>query len=304
MKSRRFALLACLSAAALTFTACGSDSLGDSATPQGNDTADPIPAVSANPDLTAKLPESVRNANKIVVGTDATYAPNEFLDADGKTVIGVQVELFDAVGAKLGVEEVEWQPSGFDTIITGVQGKKFDAGMSSFTINERRLEQVHMVSYFDAGTQWATPAGNPNDVDPDNPCGKTVAVQTGTIQDEDDLPVRQEACGDNKINILQFEGQDQATAAVVSGRADAMLADSPIIAYAVKQSDGQLDALGDIYDAAPYGIVVPKDQTEFANAIAEALAELEADGTYEAILAKWGVEDGAIGEFEVDPSVS
>ncbi|MDO5684429.1 MAG: ABC transporter substrate-binding protein [Propionibacteriaceae bacterium] len=300
--SRTIALLACASVAALALSACGSDSLGTSTAPAGGSSAAPAPAVQANPDLTAKLPEKIRNEKKIVVGTDATYAPNEFLDADGKTVIGVQVELFDAVGAKLGTD-VEWQASAFDTIITGVLGKKYDAGMSSFTINERRLEQVNMVSYFDAGTQWATAPGNPKGVDPNNPCGKSVAVQTGTIQDEDDLPVRQAACGDNKINILQFDGQDQATAAVVSGRADAMLADSPIIAYAVKQSDGKLAALGDIYDAAPYGIVVPKEQTEFADAISEALKELEADGTYTAILTKWGVEQGGIKTFPVNPTV-
>ncbi|WP_432557926.1 ABC transporter substrate-binding protein [Granulicoccus sp. GXG6511] len=304
MKPRRLALLACASLAALTFSACGSDSLGTSAAPGGgNDTAESIPAVSPNPALTERLPENIRSANKIVVGTDATYAPNEFLDTDGRTVIGADVDLFNAVAAKLGVPEVEWQPAGFDTIITGVQGNKFNAGVSSFTINERRLEQVHMVSYFDAGTQWATAAGNPKDVDPENACGKTIAVQTGTIQDEDDLPVRQEKCGDNKINILQFEGQDQATAAVVSGRADAMLADSPIIAYAVKQSEDKLAALGDIYDSAPYGIVVHKDQTEFAEAVAEALNELKADGTYEAILEKWGTEQGAIDQFEVNPTV-
>lgn len=303
MKSRRLALATWVSIAALTFSACGSDSLGTSGAPGGTGTGEPIPAVTANPDLTAKLPESIRTANRIVVGTDASYAPNQFLDPDGRTVIGADVDLFNAVAAKLGVPDVEWQPSTFDTIITGVQGKKYDAGVSSFTINPRRIEQVHMVSYFNAGTQWATTADNPKDVDPENPCGKTVAVQTGTIQDEDDLPVRQERCADNPINILQFEGQDQVTAAVVSGRADAMLADSPIVAYAVKQSNGQLSALGDVYDSSPYGIVVAKEQTQFAEAIAEALTELEAEGTYEAILEKWGTQQGAIDTFEVDPSV-
>lgn len=303
MKSRRLAVAACVSVAALTFTACGSNSLGTSGTPGGNGSPEPIPTVTANPDLNAKVPENIRAANRIVVGTDASYAPNEFLDPDGRTVVGADVDLFNAVAAKLGVPNVDWQPSTFDTIITGVQGKKYDAGVSSFTINPRRLEQVHMVSYFNAGTQWATAAGNPKGVDPENPCGKTIAVQTGTIQDEDDLPARQERCAQTPMTILQFEGQDQVTAAVVSGRADAMLADSPIVAYAVKQSEGKLSALGDVYDAAPYGIVVPKDQTEFAGAIAEALTELESEGTYEAILKKWGTEQGAVDRFEVDPNV-
>ena len=54
-----------------------------------------------------------------------------------------------------------------------------------------------------------------------------------------------------------------------------MLADSPVVAYAVKQSGGKLEPLGDIYEAAPYGYVLPKDETEFAEAIVEALKEIE-----------------------------
>jgi polar amino acid transport system substrate-binding protein len=103
------------------------------------------------------------------------------------------------------------------------------------------------------------------------------------------------------MKILSYKGQDQATAAVASGKADAMLADSPVGAYAVKQSNGALEALGDIYDAAPYGYVVPKDETDFATAITEALKALKTDGTYDEVLKKWGVEQGAIDSFAVNP---
>nr|WP_239579068.1 ABC transporter substrate-binding protein [Microlunatus panaciterrae] len=276
-------------------SACGSNSLGGS----GNSAA-PSTKVSVNADLAAKLPAKIKSAGEIVVGTDATYAPNEFLDTDGKTVIGMDVDLFDAVAAKFGVK-VEWQPSKFDPIIVGVEGGKFDMGVSSFTINDKRKQQVNMVSYFSAGTEWATQAGNPKKVDPNNACGLKVAVQSKTVQEEEDLPVRQAKCGKNKINILPFSGQDQATSAVVSGRADAMLADSPVVSYAVKQSGGKLEAVGEIYDAAPYGYVIKKDQTEFANAIVEALKELDAEGSYKAALSKWGLENGAISDFAVNP---
>ena len=117
-----------------------------------------------------------------------------------------------------------------------------------------------MVSYFSAGTQWATKAGNPEDVDPDNACGTSVAVQRGTVQ-VDDITARSaecEAAGNEPIDIQQFEGQDEATAAIVSGRVDAGLADSPVMAYAVQQTNEQLELLGDIYDSAPYGYVVPR----------------------------------------------
>ena len=73
----------------------------------------------------------------IKVGTDASYAPNEFLAGDGKTVQGMDVDVFNAVAAKLGVK-AEFQPADFASIITGVQGCKYDIGISSFTVNEER----------------------------------------------------------------------------------------------------------------------------------------------------------------------
>ena len=285
------------SVAALALSACGSSSLsGDPGAQEA-----PSVSVSENVDLASKLPESIKSAGVIKIGTDPTYAPNEFLAADGKTVQGFEVDLFNQVAAKFGVK-TQWEPSKFGSIITGVTGKKYDMGISSFTINPERMKEVDMVSYFKAGTQWATQPGNPKGIDPENACGKNVAVQTGTVQETDDLPVRQKKCGSNKINVLSYDSQAQATSAVVTGKADAMLADSPVGAYAVKQSGGKLEPLGDIYDAAPYGFVLPKGETEFAQAIVEALKQLEQEGAYKAALEKWGVEQGAISDFTVNPS--
>jgi polar amino acid transport system substrate-binding protein len=289
-------VLATAGVAALSLTGCGSSSL--SGEPAGSSA--PSASVSQDAGLAAKLPEKIRSAGVIRVGTDASYAPSEFLAGDGKTVQGFDVDVFNAVAAKLGVK-AEFQPADFASIITGVQGGKYDVGVSSFTINDQRKQQVNMVSYFSAGTQWATAAGNPKGIDAETACGQTVAVQTDTVQDTEDLPVRQKKCAGNAIKILKFDKQDQATAAVVNGRADAMLADSPVIAYAVKQSAGKLATLGEIYEAAPYGYVVPKDETEFADALASALQAIEKDGSYTAALQKWGVEQGAVTDFSVNP---
>jgi polar amino acid transport system substrate-binding protein len=253
--------------------------------------------------LAAKVPAAIKSDGKILIGTDSSYAPNEFLDTDGKTVIGFDVDLFNAVAAKLGLK-TEWQSAAFDAIIPGILSGKYEAGVSSFTINDERKQQVNMVSYFNAGTQWGTKTGNPTGVQPDDACGKKVAVQTNTVQDTEDLPKRQDQCksgGKPAITIDRYQRQDQATASVVSGKDEAMLADSPVIAYAVKQTNGQLELLGDIYDAAPYGYVVKKDQTDFAEALAGAVGALVSDGTYKTILDKWGVQAGAITSPAVNP---
>ena len=285
---------------ALVAAGCGDNS---DDTGGGGSTGTTAAAPTVDEALAAKVPDAIKSDGKVVIGTDASYAPNEFLDTDGKTVVAWDVDLFNAVAAKLGLK-TEWQSATFDAIIPGVQSGKYEMGISSFTINDERKKQVNMPSYFSAGTQWGTKKGNPSGIQPDNACGKKVAVQTNTVQDTEDLPKRDDACksaGNPAITVDRYQRQDQATAAVVSGKDDAMLADSPVLAYAVKQTNGQLELLGDIYDAAPYGYVIKKDQTDYAQAIADAVAALISDGTYKTILEKWGVEAGAIDNPTVNP---
>jgi polar amino acid transport system substrate-binding protein len=295
-RSRRATLIGLVGATALVLTlaACGEEK-GSSGS-----TATPAAASSVDAALAAKVPAAIKSKGTIVIGTDATYAPSEFLDTDGKTIIGFDVDLFKAVAGKLGLK-TDFQSAKFDDIIPGVSSGKYDIGVSSFTINADREKEVTMVSYFAAGTQWAQKSGGA--VDPANACGKKVAVQTGTVQ-VDDVTDRSKKCtdaGKPAITIEQYQAQSDATAAVVSGKDDAMLADSPVVAYAVKQAPG-LAVLGDIYDSAPYGYALPKAATDFGQAIADAVKALIADGTYKSILDKWGVTGGAITSPAVNPT--
>ena len=282
----------------VSLSACGEES-DDTGTGSGA----PVPSASADTSLADKVPAEIKAAGKLTIGTDSTYAPNEYLDADGKTIIGFDVDLFNAVAQKLGLT-AEWESAKFDAIIPGVTSGKYNVGVSSFTVNADREKEATMVSYFSAGTQWAAKAGAT--IDPEDACGKKIAVQVGTVQ-LDDITARSKKCtegGKAKITIDQYQAQSDATNAVVSGKDEAMLADSPVGAYAVKQTNGQLALLGDIYDSAPYGYVLPKAQADFGSAIELALEALIADGTYKTILTKWGVEAGGITDPAVNPQVS
>jgi len=289
--------LAVAAALATSVAACGSETNGDSGTGAA-------PAASASGGsggvdaaLAAKVPADIKSAGTLTIGTDSTYAPSEFLDQDGKTVIGFDVDLFNAVATKLGLK-TSWQSADFTSIIPGVNSGKYQVGVSSFTINAQREKQVTMISYFSAGTQWAAKTGS--SITPDTACGKKIAVQTGTVQ-VDDITARNKKCTSGKITVDQYQKQSDATNAVVTGKDDAMLADSPVAAYAVKQTGGQLALIGDIYDSAPYGYVVGKTQTGFADAISGAVQALIADGTYKQILDKWGVSAGSITAPAVNP---
>jgi polar amino acid transport system substrate-binding protein len=246
----------------------------------------------------ALLPAKIKSAGEIQVGVDATYAPNEYKDSSGKP-IGWDIDLFNAVSATLGVKAV-YNVAGFDTILPNITGGKYDVGVSSFTDTVEREKQVSFVNYYSAGILWAAPAGKT--VDPGNACGLKVAVETGTTEEQDELPAKSTACtdaGKPAIQILKFDGQDQATNAVVLGQADAMTADSPITEYAIAKSKNKLVPAGETFEVAPYGIAVGKDST-LDQAIQKAFQAIVDDGTYKKILDKWGVADGGLDSITIN----
>ena len=224
MRRAHVALFASLTLGVSALTACGSDSLEGSDSGGGGETTSAA-EVEVDDAVAELVPEDIKSKGTLNIGSDASYAPNEFLGDDGKTVEGMDVELFDAAAAKMGLK-TKWSNASFDSLILGVSSDKYDVAVSSFTINDERKKQVNMISYFDAGTQWVTAKGNPGKVDPKDPCGATVGVQKGTVQ-FDELEELNKKC-DDKIKIVVEQEQSKVTASLVSGKTEAMAADSPI----------------------------------------------------------------------------
>ena len=81
------------------------------------------------------------------------------------------------------------------------------------------------------------------------------------------------------------------------------MADSPVAAFIVKQSNGQFKLTGKSYNTAPYGIAIPKG-TGLTKPFLSALKVLMSDGTYKAILTKWGIADGAITNPKINGAIS
>lgn len=298
-RSRLLPSIAATAALAVVLAGCGAGS-GSSGAAAGS-TAIPVPVPVKDAALAAMVPASVSADGKIVFGSDASYAPNEFTAPDGTTIIGLDVDLGTAVAEKLGLK-AEFQNSQFDGIIPGINGKRYELGMSSFTINDDRVKTVDMVSYFSAGTSLAVAKGNPVGITgADALCGRAVGVQTGTVQAAD-IATRNTACtaaGKPAIAVTQLQAQSDVTLALASKRIVAMLADSPVVAYAVTTTEGALEVIGTPYDTAPYGIVLAKSQGDYGKAVQGALQSLIGDGTYGAILKKWNVSAGAIPTSEV-----
>ena len=294
--ARIFTVLA-LVAVVSVLTGCGSDSSSDNG---ATDTGGASISGTFNQAAADKVPQAIKDAGSLTVALDASYAPNEFFDEDGKTIIGTDADLADAIGKTLGLE-VEKKNATFDSIIPGLAAGKFDIALSSFTDTKEREKTVDMVTYLTAGTGFYTNAKNPTEVTGvEDLCGKVVAVQKGTVQ-QDDVEAQSKKCPE-PIDLKVFTQQTDVDLAISSGRAEVAMADSPVASYAVKQSDGSLKSTGKDYDTAPYGIAINK-KTGLTPAIQAAVQALIDDGAYTAILKKWGLESGAITESKINDGV-
>lgn len=287
-------------AGALAMSGCASGGGGGG----GGDSTDAPPTVSAAKvdEIANTVPEAIKSSGKLVIGVNIPYAPNEFKDPSGK-IVGFDVDLMNAIAATLGLTP-EYRESDFAKIIPSIQGGTYNVGMSSFTDTKEREETVDFVTYFNAGTMWAQRPGS--QIDPNDACGKKVAVQATTTQEAEELPAKNQACvdaGKPPIEIVPFDGQDAATNAVVLGQVDAMSADSPVTSYAIKQSNGKLEPAGDIFDSAPYGWPVQKGSA-LAQSLQKALEHLIEEDTYREIAANWGVENGMIDKPVINGAVS
>jgi polar amino acid transport system substrate-binding protein len=288
MHSKRWSGLVCigaaLSVAFLFLAACGGgEDEAAKSTPAGSATT----AAATAPELE----DGVLN-----VGSDIAYAPIEFFQEGTQTPDGLDIDLAKALAEELGVT-AEFTNTGFDGIIGALTAQRFDVLISAMTVTDERAQQIDFIPYFSAGTDILVPAGNPKNIQGvEDLSGLTVGVQIATIQVDQLQAANDElkAAGKPEINVLTFDQNPLAVEQLRTGRADAVIADSPIVANDARLSDGKLEALGLAIEAAPYGIGVRKGSTELKAAVEEALQTLEANGTYDEILAKWGLEGGAI----------
>jgi polar amino acid transport system substrate-binding protein len=274
--------VAAIAAALMLFAACEDEE--EEGTPAVTPAATPVAGV-------PELEDGV-----LQVGADIAYAPMEFFEEGTTTPLGLDIDLGKALAEAMGVQ-AEFINTGWDGIIGALKVERFDVLMTSMTITEDRSKEIDFVPYFSAGTDILVPSGNPENIGgTEDLSGLTVAVQVGTIQVGQLNAANEDfkAAGEPEADILTFDLNPLAVEQLRLGRADAVLADSPVVANDARLSEGELEALGLAIESAPYGIGLRKDATELKAAIEDALQKIIEDGTYDDILDEWGLAGGAI----------
>ncbi|MFZ2512047.1 MAG: ABC transporter substrate-binding protein [Gordonia sp. (in: high G+C Gram-positive bacteria)] len=271
MQRRLAALTAAVLLPVAALTACSSSS------------DEPAPA------QRSALPARVLESGTLKVGTEAQFAPMVFTNPENQ-LTGFDIDLMTAIGEALDVK-VDFQQAPFADLLPGVVGTEYDVAVRGIFDTLRRQEQVDMVTYYSAGTQWAERTGD--NIDPTDACGKRVAAERGTTQFTSELPAKSDACtdvGEEAIEVVGFDSLRDALTALANGAVDAVSADSPVILYAAKESAGRLQAIGNPFDTQPYGIAVAKG-SPLGPVLRQVVQQLIDDGKLKQIGEKWGLDD-------------
>jgi polar amino acid transport system substrate-binding protein len=305
MRARFTAVSAALALLGVTVLAAGCGSSNNNTSSGATLTATPDINVSADAKVAGEEPAAIKSKGTLTVAADATYPPDEFIAKDGKTVIGADADLANALAQVMGLK-ASVQNVTFDAIIPGLAAGKYDLGMSSFTDTKEREKTVDFVTYLTAGSSIYVKADGGEDITSlDGLCGKKVAAESGTTQQEDIATQDKKCKAEGKPGVTAEIQKDQngVNLSVSSGRADAGMADSPVAAYIAEQSNGQFKVSGGPFPPEPYGIAIPKD-SGLSQPVLDGMKALIDDGTYKKILDYWGLQSGAIDNPQIDGAVS
>ncbi len=300
---RRPLAIAAVSLSVLVIAACGSSS--STTNTSSKSASSSSPTASADPAVVKLLPAAVKSKSTLVVAQDASYAPDEYIAPDGHTIIGLDADLADALGAVMG-KKISHINVPFGSILAGLTAGKYDFSASSFTDTKAREKAVDFVTYGKVGESFYTKASGGTSINSiADICGKTVSVEAGTTEKDDATAqgAKGKAQGKPGDTVLVFPDQNGANLAVSSGRAQLGFADTQVAGYQVKQSGGQFKLVGQPYAVAPYGIAIPKTPG-LAPAMLAALKVLMQDGTYAKIFNKWGAQAIAITNPQINGAIS
>ena len=271
-------LLLALSAAMLltVLTGCGSS---ETAAPQ-DEQATEAPATEQPAAEPSTLLEQIKAKSKLVVGTEAQYAPYEFKDLDANFV-GCDMWLAQQIADSLGVE-LEIVDMSFAGIIPAVQSGQVDLGIAAFTNTPERAEEIDFSDLYETSAQLLiVKTGNADTYSTKEAlAGQKVGAQKGTIQSQ----LIQSALPDSEL--FELEKYPALALEVQNGNIAGLVVDQAVGESLVANSNGELEVSNFEFSAeeASFGksVVIAKGNEDLVAAVNEVVNKVTSDGSYQA----------------------
>lgn len=232
---------------------------------------------------TANAPENTPNGNTndkvYVIGTDTTFAPFEFQDANGNQ-IGIDMDLLSAIAEDQGFQ-YEIQVLGFDAAVQALESRQVDGVIAGMSITPERIESFDFSEpYFDSGVVMGISADNNEITSYNDLAGKNVAVKTGT----EGAKFAESIKDQYGFTTTVFSDSAMMYEEVKAGGSAACFEDYPVLGYAVSQGIG-LKIVTEKEQGSSYGFAVPKgENAELIEMFNTGLKNIQENGKYQEIL--------------------
>ncbi|ALV44276.1 hypothetical protein MB46_00850 [Arthrobacter alpinus] len=238
------------------------------------------PSAPGAPATSAKLNDLQSGKLSLRVGTDATFPPFEFTDANGDKM-GFDINLVRALAKEAGIKNVEFIQMPFGNIVPALQANQVDVGASAIYISDERAKAIDFSDvYYPGGLAVFVAEDNTTVTSLADLAGKKIAVQVGTKS------VEWLEQNQPKAQLVQVQTNDQMFSSVKLGQADAVVTGQPGGRYFIHQQGG-LKQVGERLTNENYGYAFQKQDPAIRDAFNVALTSLKSNGGYDKLTAKW-----------------
>ena len=248
-KKGLFKVVAPLAAASMLLAACGADDSSNSSS-------------------------SSNETTKLVAGTEATFAPFEYMDESGE-IVGIDREILDAIAEETGVE-IEMRNVGWDPLFEQVKNSEIEVGASAITINDKRKETYDFTAPYFEATQVIVVKSDSTVESLADLDDQKISVQINTTGHE----AAKKAFGETSTNIAAFENLPVAILEVINGSTAAAIGDNAVVyEYLKNNPDADLKVIEDeSFEKEYYGLMVKKGNQEVLDILNEGLEAIKENG--------------------------
>ena len=243
----------------------------------------------------AELPDAIKQAGALHLTVNSTYAPMEYRDPATNELVGLDIDLANEIAKRLGVKIV-WSETPFAELIPSLQTKRADFIISGISDRASRRETADFIDYLTTGPQFFVLADSAAKVAVDL-CGKKVGTTRSTsfpVEIEKWSKQNCEAGGKPAIQYVPGENSIDVRNQLKQGRIDAAVQGSETLPYAQQQEAGKYRVIGEPLSTGYQGIMFRKDDAALRELVTQRLAAMIADGSYKAILDKYGLGANAV----------
>jgi polar amino acid transport system substrate-binding protein len=226
------------------------------------------------------LPSCSQEATKVLVVTDATYPPFEYVDEETGDIIGFDIDLMKAIAEKENLE-IEFIDERFEPLLEDMAQGKYDAAISAISITEeRQKDMLFSDPYFMVKHVVTVHKDNTSITGKDSLTGKVVGVGMGSTSAADMSEME-------GVIIKAYSEYGSAFDDLMNGVIDAVVSDDPIaINYAIRNPD-KLRIVGEPFTPEYYGIAVAKNKAKLLAKINAGLKRVKRQGLIEELAKKW-----------------